>query len=450
MPLPEVSRALQALVKAFEDKDKPAAGPVPAAAAAAAAAAAPQGAAALLLKVPEELLLDVLALLNANQLGRTSRVCRDLHRLADDGFLWRELCKREFPFCRPQNYGNDWKKCYAATRKLARGWNEGKPTDFKMVALRGHTNYVTAFSFYRNNVVSGSADNTLRVWNVAREDPLHTLEGHAGAISAVYFNELRIVSASADATVRVWDTATGAPTATLHHDRSVECVLFEEARIASGGADNRVKLWDVRTNQSTRVYTHNAPVLQIAAAGNNLLSRATDATCLWSPANGNTIARLSPSSAFAVLPNSLVLAVGNSLVCCNLNGVHQFSVPLASSVNALSADGNRVVAALANNQLQVVDLQQRRVVHTLADHSGPVQAVQFDGRKIVSGADDNSLKVWDPATGRRLYSLLGGTLQRRANNPAHPTRPGCSGLQFDDGRIVASFQSLLRSYSFDV
>lgn len=378
-------------------------------------------------------------------------MCKDLRRLSEDGFLWRELCKREFPFCRPQKYGNDWKKCYAGTRKLARGWGEGKPTDFKMIPMRGHANYVTAFSFYRNNVVSGAADNTLRVWNVNREDSLHTLEGHAGAISAVYFNELRIVSASADATVRVWDTATGAPTNTLHHDRSVECVLFEEARIISGGSDRRIKLWDLRSGQTTSTYAgHNAPVVQVLAAGANFVSRGLDNTQLWRPAAAAAIATLPLCTALAVLPDRLVCATGASLSVYTLaNGAHQFSVPLAAPVNALSADGTKVVAALANNQLQLVDLQQRRVLHTLADHSGAVQVVQYDGRKIVSGSDDQSLKVWDPASGRRLYSLLGGTLQRRANNPAHPTRPGCSGLQFDDGRIVASFQSLLRCYSFE-
>jgi len=52
--------------------------------------------------------------------------------------------------------------------------------------------------------------------------------------------------------------------------------------------------------------------------------------------------------------------------------------------------------------------------------------------------------------GAKLYHLLGGSNTVRANNPVHPTKPGCSKLMFDDNRIVASFASLIRCYNFDV
>lgn len=38
---------------------------------------------------------------------------------------------------------------------------------------------------------------------------------------------------------------------------------------------------------------------------------------------------------------------------------------------------------------------------------------------------------------------------KRTNNPEHPHKKGCSQLDFDDSRIVASFASLLRSYDFE-
>ena len=139
----------------------------------------------------------------------------------------------------------------------------------------------------------------------------------------------------------------------------------------------------LNAGQTVRFYTHNGPVMQIAAAGNNIISRGTDGTHVWSPNNGNAIATLPACSAFAVLPDRILLATGSTLSVYNLNGVHQFNVGLGAAVNALSADGTRCVAALQDSRLQLVDLAQRRLAHTLADHSGPVQCVQFDGRKIV-------------------------------------------------------------------
>jgi WD40 repeat protein len=125
-------------------------------------------------------------------------------------------------------YGNSWKRCYAARHKMQNGWEGGRPGDFKMTPLRAHKNYVSAFDYYRNNVVSGSADSSIQVrlcecacavarencvgfvntqsfvqiWNVTQTKPLHTLNGHQGVVETVKFNEIRIVSGATDNTVR--------------------------------------------------------------------------------------------------------------------------------------------------------------------------------------------------------------------------------------------------------
>jgi hypothetical protein len=51
-----------------------------------------------------------------------------------------------------------------------------------------------------------------------------------------------------------------------------------------------------------------------------------------------------------------------------------------------------------------------------------VNGCQLDGQRLVSCSADNTIKVWDLKTGKRLYSLLGGSLQERAGNPPHPAR----------------------------
>jgi WD40 repeat protein len=98
----------------------------------------------------------------------------------------------------------------------------------------------------------------------------------------------------------------------------------------------------------------------------------------------------------------------------------------------------------------VFDYASRARTHTLADHKAAVHSVQFDDHKIVSAGADNAIKVWNAVTGARMYTLLGGSLQRRANNPPHPSRPGVTEAGFDESRIVASINSLVRVYNFDV
>ena len=78
-------------------------------------------------------------------------------------------------------------------------------------------------------VVSGSDDQTVRLWDAATGALLQTLEGHTGVVTSVAFspNGKQVVSGSYNRTVRLWDAATGAPLQTLEgHTGSVTSVAF--------------------------------------------------------------------------------------------------------------------------------------------------------------------------------------------------------------------------------
>ncbi len=84
----------------------------------------------------------------------------------------------------------------------------------------GHTGGVSAVALGqvagREVIVSGSTDDTVRVWDAATGTPLgDPLRGHTGWVYAVALGQVAgrevIVSGSTDRTVRVWDAATGTP-----------------------------------------------------------------------------------------------------------------------------------------------------------------------------------------------------------------------------------------------
>jgi WD40 repeat protein len=57
--------------------------------------------------------------------------------------------------------------------------------------LEGHSSYVNsvAFSPDGKQVVSGSSDNTVRLWDAVTGAALQTLKGHSGDVHSVAFSQ---------------------------------------------------------------------------------------------------------------------------------------------------------------------------------------------------------------------------------------------------------------------
>lgn len=127
--------------------------------------------------LPKELALSVLAFLDPHDLLRAAQTCRNWRFLADDNLLWKEKCRsvgiddlRDVSFTkRKSNRSNGicsspWKQAYMRQYSIKMNWRT-KPIRPPKV-LKGHDDHViTCLQFSGNRIVSGSDDNTLKVWS---------------------------------------------------------------------------------------------------------------------------------------------------------------------------------------------------------------------------------------------------------------------------------------------
>jgi WD40 repeat protein len=121
----------------------------------------------------------------------------------------------------------------------------------ELAVLKGHTKGVTSVAVTPDGarIVTGSNDNTARVWDAKTFAELATLKGHTNGVTSVAVSpdRGRIVSGAFDHTARVWDARTFKEAAILHsRAEGVTAVTLsrEGDRILAGGSDDTsVHLW---------------------------------------------------------------------------------------------------------------------------------------------------------------------------------------------------------------
>jgi WD domain, G-beta repeat len=246
----------------------------------------------------------------------------------------------------------------------------------------------------RDIIVSGSVDDTVRIWDAVTGDPLGApLTGHTHDVDAVAVGRAGdrdiVVSGSADKTVRIWDAVIGDPLGAplTGHEDSVHAVAVGRAGnrdiIVSGSDDRTVRIWDAVTGDplAAPLTGHSNTVTAVA------IGRAGDRDLIISADYGKTI--------------RIWDAVTGGPV----------GVPLTSHTGGVDAvavgrAGNRdiIVSGSADNTVRIWDaVTGDSVGAPLTGHSSIVTAVAIgragDRDIIVSGSFDNTVRVWDAVTG---------------------------------------------------
>ena len=84
-----------------------------------------------------------------------------------------------------------------------------KKIEIKSNALFGHGSPVTSIAITSDSkqIISGSDDRTIRIWDIQTSRELNILRGHVDTVTsiAVISDNKQIISGSLDKTIRIWD-----------------------------------------------------------------------------------------------------------------------------------------------------------------------------------------------------------------------------------------------------
>jgi division protein 1 len=207
--------------------------------------------------------------------------------------------------------------------------------DCHVFSLEAHVDEVTALHFKGDTLISGSADKTLRQWDLVNGRCVQTLDILWAATQ----------SSSSMPGDSNWRPSGRLPDASADFVGAVQCF---DAALACGTADGMVRLWDLRSGQVHRsLVGHTGPV-----------------TCLQF--------------------DDVHLVTGS------LDRSIRVSFRL---IRDLSRSGE-----YSNSWEQIWDLRTGSIYDAYA-YDKPITSMMFDSKRIVAAAGDNVVKVYDKADG---------------------------------------------------
>ncbi|KNC55584.1 WD repeat-containing protein 5 [Thecamonas trahens ATCC 50062] len=272
------------------------------------------------------------------------------------------------------------------------------------------------------STLGGTADKTVRIWNVATGTLERVLEGHVMGVSDVAWDARSkyLVTASDDKTLKIWDVATGEMLKTLEgHVNYVFCCNFnpQSTLIVSGSYDESIRVWDVSTGKCLQALpAHSDPVVaaHFNRDGTLIVSASFDGLIrIWDASTGQCLKTLidddcAPASFVKFSPNGKYILAGtldNALRLWNYTtgkclktyrGHVNEKLAVFSTFSVTS--GTWIVSGSEDGSVYLWDLQTKAVVLKLESHTAPALGVDaHPTRNIIASSaaePDCSIKLW--------------------------------------------------------
>jgi len=332
-------------------------------------------------------------------------------------------------------------KCYSTELSQEVQVAKGLPTEWgtclRTVSLDGR-----AFDLsYQNNAIAVVVDGRdIIILNAITGSQTAVLSGHEGPVFSVAYSPdgISLVSGSLDNTVKLWDAQTGGVVKTFYgHTKCVSSVSVSAdcARIASGSWDETLRLWDIQTGECYYVINQEDGVEHVIffpTDPQHLLFICQDKVKQWDidghqvghAYNGSHVAFSSDGTQFASCYEKAVKVQNSS------SGVIVAELQIGSSYSRICcfSPDSRLIAVTSANTAYVWDITSStpNLIETFVGHTRDITSIVFSSpSSLISASHDKSIKFWqigpspkDPleapkSTSHTLANTMGTTLQAK-------------------------------------
>lgn len=267
-------------------------------------------------------------------------------------------------------------------KQFATGDNKGGLTIFDMngkeiTKLIDHKLHVSTADFSPNGkyIVTGSVDETAKLWDLSSGKLIRTIEDHTDHVATVNFspNGKYIATGSKDNSTILWNTKTGKRVFQLKgHKGDIVAVAFspDEQKIFTGGVDPIARLWDIQSGKvllELKGYQGLISSVVFTPDGKFILAGTSKGKAiLWNAQSGKHIRTMN----------------------CHRSEIRSIDI---------SSDGQCFITASGDHTIKYWQLLNGKELCELNGHSGEVIEADFhpiNNNLVISTSLDKTIKIW--------------------------------------------------------
>ncbi len=235
-----------------------------------------------------------------------------------------------------------------------------------------------------NQLVAGSTDTNVHMWDTSTQRVKHKMTGHRGKVISVKFvkSGKQCITGSSDRSIKLWDTRTGYVTRTIDCGSVCNCIDLgpDEVTLVSAHQDANVRVWDIRSGARTHEVrnVHKMPVAHIEFS--KLVSSMTS-NLLVSTCRDNSV------RVFDALSFELVREFTDS----------NFRVPTNTATACISPDAAYCCAGSGTGSVHIWEIGSGKAVQSLKKHGSAVHSCTWrtDGQQVATVDKKGYCVLWE-------------------------------------------------------
>jgi F-box and WD-40 domain protein 1/11 len=373
-----------------------------------------------------ELLENILSFLEVESLTQVALVSRKWNRVSASQAVWKSVFYREYGSKMPSpppvypvpaglgknTPGQDFKKLFRVRTLIDKRWRNGEAA---AIYLNGHKDSVYCAQFDEDKIITGSRDNTIRVWDAHTYQCIRKLGPPNNPREQ---HELKLAPVKPQGVLPICKAEVSSPDPpsaeiSLWHQASVLCLQYDDEILVTGSSDYSCLVWSIKDDYKPlfRLVGHQAGVLDVCIDKKRIITCSKDTTIkVWDRITGQLIKTMmghrGPVNAVQVRGNLLASASGDGMSklwrledgAC----IKEFqSKDRGLACVEFSENGRTIFAGGNDKVIYEYDTVSGNRLWELKGHTDLVRSLHLDSSnsRIISGSYDHTLKVWDARGG---------------------------------------------------